>query len=376
MMKKLLGSLALLATLGLAACDQAEDESGAAAAMPPPAVGVVPATRQEVTPSLDFVGRIEAVDVVDLEARVTGFLVEKAVADGAMVEAGQRLFEIEPEPFEVAVAASRARLAGAEADLLNARLHRERMEELVAREAQPQARLDDAEALEAEAQAGVDAAEAALRQAEIDLGYTSIEAPFAGRLGRITVSEGAVVGPDRGPLARLVKLDPVYATIPVTDRAMLAVRRSQDTPGQFLPFLQLADGSLLEEPGQFAFFEPQVSETTSTIDVRATFANPEGLLLPGQFVTVKVRSAEPEMALTVPQTAVQQDQVGFFVLTVDAENRVGETRVEMGERLDTNWIVTGGLEEGESVIVDGLQKVRPGAVVAPSPAASAAIIEG
>lgn len=362
-MPRLLGLIPLLAVLALAGCDDAGEGGSAPQAGPPPAVGVAPVTRRDVTPSIDLVARVEAIDSVDLVARVTGFLEEQAFVEGAQVEQGELLFRIEREPYEVAVAARTADVERMEATLLNAQQQRQRMEELVNREAQPQARLDEAIAAEDEARAARDAAEAALRQARIDLGYTEIRAPFGGRIGRAAFAEGAVVGPGSGPLARLVQLDPIYVAIPVTDRALLAYRRAQDSPQGLAPYLRLADGSMLDEPGTFAFFDPQVSETTSTITVRATFDNANGLLLPGQFVTVVVRSVETTPALVVPQIAVQQDQVGSFVLTVDNEGRVQETRVELGDRVDTDWIVNGGLEEGQAVIVEGLQKVRPGVTV-------------
>lgn len=355
--------LALIA-VGVAACDDAEQTTGAApGGGPPPAVGVSPVVTREVTPALEFVARVEAMDSVELEARVTGFLVERAFAEGAMVEAGQLMFRIEPEPYEVAVAARTADVERMEATLLNASQQRERMEELVRRDAQPQARLDEATAAEDEARAARNAALAALRQAEIDLSYTEISAPFAGQFGRAMFSEGAVVGPTSGTLGRLVRLDPIFVAIPVTDRQMLEVRRAQSDEDAFQPFLRLSDGSILDTPGEWAFFDPEVSQTTSTITVRAAFENPTGLLLPGQFVTVLVRSQEPAKALVIPQVAVQRDQSGEFVLVVDQESRVQEARVSLGERIETDWVVEGGLEEGQNVIVEGLQKVRPGVLV-------------
>ncbi len=358
----------LLAAIALTGCDEAPEDAGTAAA-PPPAVGVAPAVRRDVTPTMEFVARVEAIDTVDLEARVTGFLMRRDFAEGAKVEADQLLFEIEREPYEIAVAARTADVERMAATLLNAEQQRQRMAELVRRDAQPQARLDEAVAAEDEARAARDAAEAALRQAQLELGYTQIRAPFAGQIGRAAYARGAVVGPNSGPLARLVQLDPIYVAIPVTDRALIAVRRAQSAPeGNYQPFLRLADGSVIEEPGEFAFYDPQVNPTTSTVTVRATFANGEGLLLPGQYVTVLVRSAEPAQELVIPQVAVQQDQAGTFVLTVDAENRVAETRLSLGQRIETDWIVLGGLEEGQTVIVEGLQKVRPGMVVQPGAA--------
>lgn len=376
-MRPVLGLLALLPVLLLAACDrQASDGAAAQQAAPPPSVGVAPVARRDVTPAMDFVGRVEAVDSVDLEARVTGFLGERHFAEGSTVRAGDVLFHIEREPFEAALAARQADLARTEAALLNARQQRERMEPLVARGAQPQARLDDAIAAESEARAMRDAAEAAVRQAEIDLSYTEILAPFDGRIGRAAFSEGAVVGPNRGPLARLVRLDPIFVAVPVNDRMMLAIRRTQEANGQFQPFLRLGDGTMLEEPGRFLFFDPQVDQRTDTVTVRAEFQNASELLLPGQFVTVTVRAAEPRSALLIPQIAVQQDQAGHLVLTVDENNLVKQTRVTLGDRADTDWVVLGGLEEGQSVIVEGLQRARPGMTVQPIAATSTATSSG
>ncbi len=361
----------LLLGFGLAACDQA-DETTATAAPPPPGVGVAPVVRKAVTPELQFVGRVEAIDAVDLEARVTGFLAGRFFEEGATVEAGDLLFRIEPGPYTAAVAARRAELARTEATLLNATQQRQRMEPLVARDAQPQARLDELIAAEGEARANRDGAEAALDRALIDLDYTEIKAPFHGRIGRAAFAEGAVVGPASGPLARLVKLHPIFVTIPVTDRAMLAIRRTEDAAEQFLPYLRLGDGTTIDEPGRFVFFDPQVDTTTDTVRVRAEFENTNELLLPGQFVTVHIRATEPELQLVIPQTAVQQDQAGQMVLTLDENNVVQVTRVTMGERVDTDWVVQGGLEEGQTVIVEGLQRARPGTTVQPH-AANAAL---
>ncbi len=363
-MRRKLVISALLLGFGLAACDQAE-EATRAAGVPPPAVGVTPVVQKEITPSFEFVARVEAVDSVDLEARVTGFLVKRLFAEGATVQRGDLLFRIEPGPYEAAVAARRADVARTEATLVNATQQRERMEPLVRREAQPQARLDELIAAEGEARANRDAARAALDRALIDLGYTEIRAPFTGRIGRAAFAEGAVVGPASGPLARLVRLSPIFVTIPITDRAMLATRRSEDPASEFLPYVRLADGTTLDEPGRFAFIDPQVDATTDTVRVRAEFPNAHELLIPGQFVTVTIRSVQPETAMVIPQIAVQQDQVGRMVLTLDESNTVQITRVTMGERVDTDWVVLGGLQLGQTVIVDGLQKARPGTIVRP-----------
>jgi membrane fusion protein (multidrug efflux system) len=324
---------------------------------------------REITPSMEFVGRVEAIDAVDLVARVQGFLEERAFEEGAMVNAGDLLFRIEREPYEATVTARRADVERTTATLTNARLQRERLEPLIARGGATQAQLDAAVAAEQEASAARDAAQAALQRAEIELGYTEIRAPFTGRIGRVPFAEGAVVGPGSGPLARLVRIDPIFVNVPVNDRTMLAVRRMQDSTDQFRPYVRLADDSILEQPGRFEFFDPEVDTTTDTVRVRASFDNADELLLPGQFVTVISRATEPEMAMVVPQIAVQQDQAGRFVLLVSPENEVQLARVELGARVDTDWIVQSGLQLGQDVIVEGVQKARPGLVVQPTPAA-------
>ena len=360
--QRILSISAVMLSLALAGCEQGAVTAPVAG--PPPSVGVAAATLREVTPSIELVARVEAIDSVDLIARVNGFLFSREFEEGATVKEGDLLFRIEREPFEAIVAARQADVERAVATLLNARLQRERIEPLVARNSASQAELDQAIAAQQEATAARSAALAALQSAEIDLGYTEIRAPFEGRIGRANFSEGAVVGPAAGPLARLVRIDPIFVNIPVTDRAMLAVRQAQ-TSNDFAPYLRLADGTVLEEPGEFQFFDPEVNATTDTVRVRALFDNPDGVLLPGQFVTVKARARQPEQALVIPQVAVQQDQAGRLVRTLTDDDRVQVTRVTLGDRIETDWVVLSGLEPGQRVIVDGIQKARPGMVVQP-----------
>ena len=333
----------------------------------PPSVVVAAVERRDVTPHLSYVGRIEAVDTVDLVARVEGFLEQRNFREGGYVEKGELLFLIEQAPYRIAVEQRRADLAGAQASLDAAAEDFARKETLVKRGSVARSALDEARAALGIARAAVQQAQAALRRVQLDLAYTEVASPIAGRIGRAAFSVGAFVRPSDGALATVTSTDPIHVVIAVTERELLNVRREGfdlDNP-RVTPSLRLSDGSVHEHPGKFDFLAPSVDRATDTLLVRAIFPNPEGLLLPGQFVTVIVRLNEPVSALVIPQAAVQEDQQGHFVLVVDRADRVAHRRVVLGERDGGIWQVVDGLAEGERIIVQGLQKVRPDVVVNP-----------
>ncbi|QLH38878.1 MAG: efflux RND transporter periplasmic adaptor subunit [Defluviicoccus sp.] len=232
--------------------------------------------------------------------------------------------------------------------------------------------LDRALSDQLQAEATLRKNEAELRQAQIDLGYTRITAPFDGRIGRSTYSPGQWVGPDSGVLATLVKLDPIYVVFNVSERSCLtyrqrveqAMREGQPKP-EYIPRLKLSNGTDYEHTGRLTFVDNQVDPGTGTIAVRAEFPNPEKLLVPGLFVTVLLEPTESKSALLIPQAAVQEDQGGHFVLVVGADKTVEIRHIETGARIGVQWEVISGLNEGEQVIYEGIQKARPGAVVAP-----------
>lgn len=332
-----------------------------------PSVVVTEAERRDVTPRFSYVGRVEAFETVELIARVEGFLEKRNFREGGDVKEGDVLFLIEQAPYEIAVAQREADLAGARATLTNAEEDFARKETLVKRKTVSEAALDEARATLGTARAAVQQAEAALRRAKLDLTYTEVLSPIDGKISRATYSVGSLVGPNSGSLATVTSIDPIYATIAVTEKDLIQARRqgiNLDNPS-VAPSLLLSDGSAYEFAGEFDYLDTSVNQATDTILARAIFPNPKRLLVPGQFVTVIVRQKQPVSAVVIPQVAVQEDQQGYFVLTVDRGNQVEIRRVTMGEQIGTDWIVSDGLADGERIVVQGLQKIRPDMVVNP-----------
>jgi membrane fusion protein, multidrug efflux system len=341
----------------------------AQSAAKPPAVTVVSVEQREITPSVTFTGRIEAKDKVDLRARVEGFLEQRLFEEGQEVKAGDLLFVIEKAPYKAQIETVDATIARAQATLDLAEIERRRQSELVKKQATAQARLDDATAKAGEARADLRRQQANLTTAELDLGYTDVKAPIAGRIGRASFSVGDFVGPSSGTLATIVSQDPMYVTFPVTQRQLLAVRKNDTDPRNVAVKVRLADGSVYDQVGRINFVDVQVDPGTDTVQVRATMTNPQRILVDGQLVTVIVETAKPELALLVPQAAVQIDQAGRFVLLVTKDNKAQVQRITIGDERDGLYVVQSGLQAGDRVITEGLQKVRPGMVVDPAEAA-------
>jgi membrane fusion protein (multidrug efflux system) len=360
--------------------------SGHAQAQPgaagPPAVGIITAAKRPVTETTDFVGRIEAPDRVELRARVTGFLEERLFREGQEVPAGAVLFRLERPPFEAEVARAQAQVAAAEAELANANISLARARELVRTQAGTQVRVDDATANQRSAQASVLAAQAQLRVAQINLGYTDIAAPFAGKVGAAAFSVGAVVGPTSAPLATIVSQDPMRVSFPVSLRLGAELRERYATrggPDAVRVRVRLGGGdAIYGQSGQIDFIDPQVDRATDTILVRASIPNPplpggqsgDRALIDGMFVAVLVEGAEPVQAVVIPRSAVLQDQQGNFVFALDEQNRAQRRTVALGRSIADQVVIERGLEGGERVVTEGVQRVRPGQPVTPAPAST------
>jgi membrane fusion protein (multidrug efflux system) len=340
-------------------------------AMPPPAVVVEKVTVQAVSNPTRFTARVEAIQSVDVRARVTGFLHAVDFKDGQDVKVGDTLFQIEPDQLQASVASAEAQVARAEATRTSAERALARNRELFSRNTVSQAVLDDAQAAFDVANADVQVAKAALNTAELNLSYARIAAPIPGSIGRANFTVGNLVGADSGALARIVSLDPIRVAFAVTEEVLVTARQQQaggstiDTDALKLS-LQLANGTDYDEPGRIEFVDNEVDPQTGTATARAVFPNPHRILIPGQFVTLAIgEKAKPTMPV-VPQSAVLQDREGRFVYLLGKDNTVSQRRIATGARVGSGWAVTSGLGGGEQVVVQGVQRLAEGMTVQPS----------
>jgi len=359
--------------LGLALCLGLLVSHPAASQTPIP-VGVAPAELKPITKASDFVGRVEAIERVDVRARVTGFLEKIEFKEGDMVKEGAVLYRIEPESFQAAVQQARGALLQAQANFTNASAQRARTEELVKTAAASRATLDERVAAEKSAQGDVVTADAALKTATINLGYTEITSPITGEVGRSKVTKGNVVGPDSGVLTTIVSRDPMYVVSPVSQREFLGIERTAEkkTAGDQLTVrVRFSDGSVYPETGKINFIDVSVNRSTDSVTIRATLPNAKGQLIDGQLVRVAVEAAKPEEKIVVPQSALILDQQGVYVFVVE-NGKAAIRRITTGGECGANMVVDSGLKPGEPVVVQGMEALRPGTPVIGSPVSAPA----
>jgi membrane fusion protein, multidrug efflux system len=331
---------------------------------PPPAVGVRVAEMRGIARAYEFVGRIKAINSVALRARVEGFLESVLFTEGQDVKTGDLLYQIEKAQYQALVEQAKANVAAAQAKSVNAELQYNRSLTLVKQQFTPQATVDQNKAAMDSARAEVLQTQAALDQAEINLGYTDIRSPIDGRIGLTAFTKGNLVNPASGTLATIVSQDPIYALFPVSVRELEEIRRARrQEDGTLIKIeivVRLSDGLEYGHPGVWNYTDVQVDPQTDTLLMRATLPNPERQLTDGEFVTVVVRERKEQPRLTIPQAAIQVDQAGAYVLVVGDGDKVEVRRVSTGPNQDADIVIEKGLKEGDRVVVDGIQKVRPG----------------
>jgi membrane fusion protein (multidrug efflux system) len=342
---------------------------------PPPAVGVVAATRQPITQSSEYLARVQSTNRVNLVARVSAFLEQVLFTEGSEVKKGMLLYRLEQGPFRADVQAKEAAVAQFKAQLKNAQAVLARTEALLKTPAGQQAAHDVASANEQALRAQILGAEAQLQQAGINLEYTEIRAPIDGKIGRTAVTAGNFVSPGSGTLVTIVSQDPMFVVFPVPTRTVIDLqRRGGGKTGSQVIRIRLPDGSLYEHTGLLDFVDNSVTGNTDTMILRGTVPNPQNgssrTLIDGELVTAILQDVEPTDALAVPRAAVLADQEGDYVYVVGKDNKAEKRRVKLGQSTPAFAAVINGLAEGDSVVVDGIQRVRPGATVAPGPAAA------
>jgi membrane fusion protein (multidrug efflux system) len=358
------------------------------AASGPPAVGVVEAIKRPITETSEFLGRIEAVNRVNVVARVTAFLEKRLFEEGNEIKKGDKLYLLERGPFEADLASKQAVVAQLQATLENAKLTTDRARTLLGGPAGQQSTYDAALANQRSLEAQVQSAQAQVQSSQLNLDYTDIRSPIDGKIGRTAVTEGNVVNPGSGVLTTIVSQDPMYVLFPVSVRAGLELRDRYATRGGFNAVvikIRLPDGRLYGQTGQLNFVDNTVQQSTDTISVRGAIPNPSlhdpshdpattggpvRELTDGEFVTVMLEGVQPVEVLAVPRSAVLSDQQGDYVFTVGADSRAEQRRIQLGQSTPTIAAVINGLALGDKVIVEGLQRVRPGQPVAPGPASA------
>jgi membrane fusion protein (multidrug efflux system) len=355
---------AFATALALAGCSKggpAATGPGAAGAMPPPEVGVITVRPTTVPLQQQLVGRLAAFRSADVRARVPGVLQRRVYEEGRDVQEGQVLFLIDPAPLQAALGQSQAALAQAQATYANAKAAADRARQLLPQKYISRSDYDNALAAERSAAAAVQQARAGVTTASINRGYATVRAPISGRAGKQQVTEGALVGqPDATLLTTVDQIDPLYVNFSASVADLERARRSGSGEGAAQVQVLLPDGTPYEHPGTLDFSGDVVDPSTGAVSLRASVPNPDKRLLPGTFVTIVAALGERENAFVIPQTAVQRDATGAYVLVIGRDGKVARKDVSTDRQQGADWLVTKGVVAGDQVIVSGLQRVQPG----------------
>ena len=341
-------------------------------APPATSVGVITAQRKPIAKTADFVGRVEAIERVEIRARITGYLESISFREGDLVRQGAALYAVEKGLFEADVQRAQGALERSKASKLLSQVQLQRAEELLARNAGTQVTRDQAVAADQQAEAAILTDEANLQTAKINLSYTDISSPITGKISRTTVTKGNVVTPQTPPLTTIVSQDPMYVAFPVSQREFLRAQKAVNATDlkSIKAQLRFADDSVYKYEGKINFVDVSVDRATDTVLVRATFPNTESGLIDGQLVRVGLESDKPEDKVVIPQSALIADQEGVYVFVVD-DGKAAIRRVKPAGESGTGVVIDQGLSGGELVILEGLQSLRAGMPVRASPVAQA-----
>ncbi len=369
----------------LGSCKQKASTEGSPSAGNNPEVGVAIMKYEPVNLTTELPGRISPEMTAEVRPQVGGIIQKRLFTEGGAVKAGEALYQIDPASYKAAYDSAKAALLKAEANLFTIRQKADRYKQLVAINAVSRQDYDDAEAALKQAEADIEGGKAAVETARINLAYTTISAPISGIIGRSSVTAGALVTANQtASLATIQKLDPVYVDVTQSSTDLLDLKRriasgkiKGNTPDRAKVKLVLEDGSSYPLEGTLKFSEVTVDQSTGSVTLRASFPNPDHLLLPGMFVRGIVQEGVQQQAMLVPQRGVSRDQSGNAVALVVGKNNVVENRVLKTDRTVGNaWLVTDGLKPGDQVIVEGLQRIRPGVAVKVVPAGEQAAAAG
>ncbi len=367
-----------LASILLSACGgESEKKATAAGGMPPAQVEVVTPSRITLQDTLTLPARLQAVRSAQVRARVEGIVERRTFKEGSEVKAGDVLFQIDPKVLQANVLSAKAGVMKVQADVRIAEQTAKRLRVLVPEKAASQQDLDNANATLARAQADVESAKAALTRADIDLSYARVTAPISGRIGRALVTEGALVGKGEAtPLAVVEQMDPMWVNFSLSSSQYAQLRdvvAKEAGDGVAQITMMLSEKQAYPSKGKLLFSDPSVDASTGSVGLRAEFANSERRLLPGQFVSVVLPISGDNTVLTVPQKAVQASPQGQIVMTVTGEGKVAPRPVKTGALVNGAWVVLSGLQGDEQIIVNGLQKARPGSMVTAVPAGAPSV---
>jgi len=375
------GLLALALPLFASACSDGNEAGKANQPLPGVVAEVV--TEKSVSDETTFVGQTRSSQSVDIQARVKGTLLERPFEEGTEVKEGAVLFKIDPAEFDADLLGANAALAKAEADSKEKNLTLARYQALIGKNSPgvSEAQYDIALSQARQADAQVESGKADVANAKLNLSYATITSPLNGRAGISTVDVGNIISPESGVLVSVVALDPIEVDFSVGERVYLNYKEAQEagTAQAFTPHIRLSNGKRYPHAGKVYVVNNEVDPATGTIAIRLKFPNPDRLLLPGQYVTVLLTEAEPKKQVVIPQAAVQQNQSGPFVLVVDSSDQVQSRAIKTGQRIGTGIVVTEGLVPGQTIVVEGIQKVRPGAkvkVTYQNPSGTAANVDG